>query len=73
MLKKGTEYVFGASVSKNHISIAPWGDVLKSFAAKFEKIEGVRVTKKTIAIPNDWEVDTKLIHSMIAARLKELK
>jgi len=73
MLKKGTEYVFGASVSKNHISIAPWGDVLKSFAAKFEELEGVRVTKKTIAIPNDWEVDTKLIHSMIAARLKELK
>jgi uncharacterized protein YdhG (YjbR/CyaY superfamily) len=73
MLKKGTEYVFGASVSKSHISIAPWGDVLKSFASKFEQLEGVRVTKKTIAIPNDWVVDTKLIQSMIAARLKELK
>jgi len=73
MLKRGSDYVFGASVSTNHISIAPWGDVLKTFAPKFEKLEGVRVNKKTIAIPNDWEVDEKLIQSMIAARLKEIK
>jgi uncharacterized protein YdhG (YjbR/CyaY superfamily) len=73
MLKSGSEYVFGASVSKNHISIAPWGDVLKIFAAKFERLEGVRVNKKTIAIPNDWEVDVKLLQSMIAARMKEIK
>ncbi len=73
MLKSGKEYVFGASVSKNHISIAPWGDVLKSFAPKFEKLEGVKVNKKTIAIPNDWEVDTKLVQSMVARRLKEIK
>ena len=73
MLKSGTEYVFGASVSKNHISIAPWGKVLKDFAPKFEKLEGVRVLKKTIAIPNDWEVDARLLLAMIAARLKELK
>ncbi len=73
MLKSGSEYVFGASVSKNHISIAPWGDVLKSFAAKFVKLEGVRVNKKTIAVPNDWEVDVKLLQSMIAARMKEIK
>ncbi len=73
MLKSGKEYVFGASVSKNHISIAPWGDVLKTFAPKFEKLEGVRVTKKTIAVPNDWEVEVKLVQSMVAARLKEIK
>jgi uncharacterized protein YdhG (YjbR/CyaY superfamily) len=72
MLKRGKDYVFGASVSKNHISIAPWGDVLKDFAAKFEQHEGVRVTKKTVAIPNDWEVDTKLLLAMVAARFKEL-
>jgi uncharacterized protein YdhG (YjbR/CyaY superfamily) len=72
MLKRGNDYVFGASVSKNHISIAPWGDVLKDFAAKFEEIEGVRVTKKTIAIPNDWEVDTKLLLALITAQLKKL-
>jgi uncharacterized protein YdhG (YjbR/CyaY superfamily) len=53
--------------------LGPWGDVLKTFAPKFEKLEGVRVNKKTIAIPNDWEVDTRLLLAMIAARLKELK
>ena len=73
MLKRGTDYVFGASVSTNHISIAPWGDVLKTFAPKFEKLEGVRVTKKTVAVPNDWEIDSKLLLAMITARLKELK
>lgn len=73
MLKSGKEYVFGASVATHHILIAPWGDVLKSFAPKFGKIEGVRVNKKTIAIPNDWEVDSKLLQSMVAARLRELK
>ena len=72
MLKSGKEYVFGASVATHHILIAPWGDVLKTFAPKFEKLEGVRVNKKTIAIPNDWEVDVKLLQSMIAARLKEI-
>ena len=73
MLKSGKEYVFGASVATHHILIAPWGNVLKNFAPKFEKLEGVRVNKKTIAIPNDWEVDVKLLQSMIAARLKEIK
>lgn len=72
MLKYGKEYVFGVSVSKNHISIAPWGDVLKTFTAKFEKIEGVRVTKKTVAVPNDWEIDKKLLLAMIAAQLKAI-
>jgi uncharacterized protein len=73
MLKSGSEYVFGASVATHHILIAPWGDVLKAFAPKFEKLEGVRVNKKTITIPNDWEVDVKLLQSMVAARLKEIK
>jgi uncharacterized protein YdhG (YjbR/CyaY superfamily) len=73
MLKSRGEYVFGASVATHHILIAPWGDVLKAFAQKFEKLEGVRVNKKTIAVPNDWEVDIKLLQSMIAARMKEIK
>lgn len=73
MLKRGADYVFGASVSTNHISIAPWGDVLKTFASKFEKLDGIRVNKKTIAIPNDWEIDSKLLLAMVAARLKEIR
>ena len=73
MLKRGNDYVFGASVATHHILIAPWGDVLKTFAPKFEKLEGVTVNKKTIGIPNDWEIDSKLLLAMIGARLKELK
>lgn len=73
MLKRGNDYVFGASVATHHILIAPWGDVLKAFAPKFEKLAGVKVNKKTIGIPNDWEIDSKLLLAMISARLKEIK
>ena len=73
MLKSGNEYVFGAGVATRHILLGPWGDVLKTFGPKFEKLEGVRVNKKTIAIPNDWEVEEKLLLAMITARLKEIK
>jgi len=69
MLRKGTFYVFGASVSKNHISIAPWStEVLDMFRPKLTEY---RVTKKTIAVPNDWEVDVKLLQAMVKARLAE--
>jgi len=69
MLRKGTFYVFGASVSKNHISIAPWStDVLDKFRPKLTEY---RVTKKMIAVPNDWDVDVKLLQAMVKARLAE--
>ncbi|MFM9151506.1 MAG: iron chaperone, partial [Candidatus Planktophila sp.] len=73
ILKSGKDYVFGASVATHHILIAPWGQVLKTFTPKFEKLDGVKVNKKTIAVPNDWKVEVKLLQSMTAARLKELK
>jgi len=69
MLRKGTMYVFGASVSKNHISIAPWStEVLDKFRPKLAEY---RVTKKMIAVPNDWDVDVKLLQAMAKARLAE--
>ncbi len=69
MLRKGTFYVFGASVSKNHISIAPWStEVLDKFRPKLSEY---RVTKKMIAVPNDWNVDIKLLQAMAKARLAE--
>jgi uncharacterized protein YdhG (YjbR/CyaY superfamily) len=69
MLRKGTFYVFGASVSKNHISIAPWStDVLDKFRPKLTEY---RVTKKMIAVPNDWDVDVKLLQAIVKARLAE--
>jgi len=69
MLRKGTMYVFGASVSKNHISIAPWStEVLDKFRPKLTEY---RVTKKMIAVPNDWNVDAKLLQAIVKARLAE--
>ena len=69
MLRINTFYVFGASVSKNHISIAPWStEVLDEFRPKLGEY---RVTKKTIAVPNDWAVDVKLLQAMVRARLAE--
>ena len=69
MLRLGTFYVFGASVSKNHISIAPWStDVLDKFRPKLTEY---RVTKKMIAVPNDWDIDVKLLQAMVKARLAE--
>jgi hypothetical protein len=31
------------------------------------------MTKKTIAIPNDWDVEEKLILAMVKARIAEIK
>jgi hypothetical protein len=33
----------------------------------------LRVTKPTVAVPNDWKVDSKLILKMVKARLAEVK
>lgn len=69
MLRIDTFYVFGASVSKNHISIAPWStEVLDKFRPKLGEY---RVTKKTIAVPSDWDIDVKLLQAMVKARLAE--
>jgi uncharacterized protein YdhG (YjbR/CyaY superfamily) len=74
MLKKDTHYIFGASTSKNHISIAPWNqDVLATYSPRFAEY---KVLKKTIQIPNDWDVNAsnaKLLQGMITASLKALK
>ena len=71
MLKLGTSYVFGASVAKNHILIAPFNEkVLKSMS---QDLEGYKVNKKTVQVPVDWKVDEKLLLKMIQLNLKALK
>ena len=63
MIRQGKNYLFGISASTHHISIAPWDQkVLAKYAPKFSEY---RITKKTIALPNDWEVDAKIIQAMI--------
>jgi uncharacterized protein YdhG (YjbR/CyaY superfamily) len=63
------KYVFGLSASKNHMSMSPWStDVIAKFAPKMKDLV---LLKKTIRIPNDWDVDAKLIVAMVKARLAE--
>jgi uncharacterized protein YdhG (YjbR/CyaY superfamily) len=70
MLKLDTQYVFGATVLKNHILLAPWSkDVLEAFS---ERLAGYEVNKKTFKIPVDWKVDKKLLLDMVAARISEI-
>ena len=71
MVKLDKHYIFGASASSKHVLIAPWdARVLKEFAPKFK--EG-NALKKTIQLPNDWDVDAKLIQAVIKASLANLK
>ena len=71
MVKLDKYYLFGASASTKHVLIAPWdAKVLKEFAPKFK--EG-NALKKTIQLPNDWDVDAKLIQAVIKASLANLK
>jgi uncharacterized protein YdhG (YjbR/CyaY superfamily) len=71
MVKLDKHYIFGASASSKHISIAPWDyDVFQEFAPKFK--EG-NALKKTIQLPIDWDVDAKLLQAMIKASLSNLK
>ena len=70
MLKLDTQYIFGATVLKNHILLAPWSkDVLEAFA---ERLSGYEVNKKTFKIPVDWKVDKKLLRDLAAARIAEI-
>lgn len=70
MLKKDKTYLFGCSTATNHILIAPWDqDVLKKYTPKFKDY---KVNKKTIALPNDWDVDAGLLQAMIKESLSKL-
>jgi uncharacterized protein YdhG (YjbR/CyaY superfamily) len=70
MLKVDKNYIFGCSAATNHILIAPWNqDVLKKYTPKFKDF---KVNKKTIALPNDWEVDAKLLQAMTKDSLAAL-
>lgn len=71
MVRINGHYVFGASASSKHILISPWStDVIAAFAPKMADLV---VKKKTIGVPKDWNVDTKLILALVKARLAECK
>lgn len=68
---KDGQYVFGLSILKNHILLGPWSkDATTVFA---NKLKDYKVNKKTIQVPTDWKVDTKLLQDLAKARMAELK
>ena len=70
MLRTEKDYVFGASATAKYLLINPFSHaVINSFAPK---LKGYRVLKHTITIPNDWEIDEKLLVAMAKARIKEI-
>jgi len=70
MLRKGTQYVLGASALKKYLLINPFSkQVIDSFAPKMKEL---RVLKHSITIPNDWEIDEKLLLAMAKARIAEI-
>lgn len=70
MLKLGTQYVFGVSVLKNYLLIAPTGNGIIEHLS--DALAGYRVNKKTIQVPSDWQVDDKLLRALVEARLAQI-
>ena len=69
MLRQDKKYIIGVSVAKNHILINPFSNaVIEKFTPKFTDL---KVNKKTVALPNDWDVDAKLLQAMAKMRLAE--
>ena len=70
MLRFNEQYVFGVSVQKNYILMAPWSkDVLEAFVPR---LTDYKVNKKTIQVPSDWKPDAKLLCDMVTARIAEI-
>lgn len=69
MLKLGDRYIFGLSVAKNHILIAPFdAEIIKRLSTQ---LVGYKVNKKTVQVPLDWEIDEKLLLAMIREAVKK--
>ena len=67
MLRLDKKYVFGVSTTKNYLLLAPFNaDVIDAFRPKLTEYT---VNKKTFAVPNDWQVDAKLLQGMVKMQL----
>ena len=69
MLRLEKKYILGVSAATNHILLAPFSAVVLD--AFRPTLKDFRVNKKTIAVPNDWQVDTKLLQGMAKMRMAE--
>ena len=67
MVRLGKRYLFGMGAASKHLLIAPWDpDVLDELAPR---LAGLTRNKKTVQVPNDWDVDERLLIDMIGMQL----
>lgn len=67
MVRIGKRYLFGMGAASKHLLIAPWDvDVLDELAPR---LAGLTRNKKTVQVPNDWDVDAQLLTDMIGLQL----
>ena len=70
MLSTGTAYVFGVSVSKNHVTLNPFSKaVMDEFRPALAAYDPL---KHTFKVPVGWKVDAPLLQRMATARLAEI-
>lgn len=63
MLKLGDAYVFGVAAASKHILLAPFDATILSKMKK--DLADYTVLKKTVRVPSDWNVDAKLLKTMV--------
>lgn len=69
MLRQGKKYVFGVSATKSYLLIAPGStDAIEALRPKLTEY---KVNKKTIQIPSNWEIDSKLLIAIVRRRIAE--
>ncbi len=67
MVRAGSRYVFGLSAATHHLLLAPWDPGALDHVA--DRLNGLHRNVKTIRVPNDWDVDTELIRTLIAVQI----
>lgn len=71
MLKAGDAYVFGVAVASKHILLAPFDATI--LAKMTSELADYTVLKKTVRVPSDWDVDAKLLKTMVTLAVTNAK
>lgn len=70
MLRLGTQYVFGLSAAKKHLTLNPFSS--SALEECTDLLEGYEVNKKTFKVPVGWKVNARLLRALVKARLTEI-
>ena len=74
MLRIDKGYVFGLSVSKNHLTLNPFSEnALESVTPMLVSRSGHTLNKKTFTVPIGWTPETSLLDTIVRVRLSELR